>query len=81
MTPADEEFEDGLAEMLDFLAGKGKYRGLGKGRVTEPEEHPREMEDHATLCELRRRGLARRRKDGKAWVWEATGFKRTEGKA
>lgn len=76
MTDADEEFEDRLAEMLDFLAGKGKYRGLGKGRITEGVAE--DMEDHAALCELRRRGQARRTRDGDGWAWEATGFRRAE---
>jgi hypothetical protein len=75
---ADEAYEDVLAELLDFVAGSGKYAGLGRGDSTRPGDWPAEDERHALLAELNRRGLVRRRRDGDAWAWEATGLRRAD---
>ena len=78
MTDADDEFEDDLLELLDFLAGKGKYRGLGKGDAIQLGQVAEDDHRHALLLELRRRGQARRKiVDGVA-VWEATDFRRVD---
>jgi len=76
VTPDEREaYEDELEELLDFISGKGKYKGLGKGGISEPTSgNAEDARQHAMLAELERRGLAKQMRDATGFVWRATGL-------
>ena len=70
----DPEADDGLEELLDLIAGRGKYRGHGAGLWTHPGDHAEEDAIHAQCLELERRGLVRRKESDavtRATLWQA----------